>query len=73
MGLAINNEFLCKGQRTNKAKKLARQFNYRRKNFRLNLWKMSGNNSESDLILGNSGSAVTHTQSVTAELRKSTV
>ena len=71
MGLAINNEFPCKGKRTNKAKKLARQFSYKRKTFRLILWKMSGNYSESDLILGNSGSAVR--RSVTVELRKSTV
>ena len=35
------------------------------------LWKMSGNYSESDLILRNSGSAVRH--SVTVEIRKSTV
>lgn len=59
------------GQRTNTAKQLAGQFSYKRKTFRLILWKMSGNYWESDLILVNSVSAVRH--SVRAELRKSTV
>jgi hypothetical protein len=70
VGLALNNEFLCKGQRrTNKAKKLTRYFSYKRKTFGLILWKMSGNYLESDLILRNTGSAVG--QSVTVKIRKS--